>query len=241
MQLRYAAPEVTREPAPEIGLAEIQVQGYTDFDGETYFYGDDGLTLSRQETERAMESVRASLLTLNQALGGEKGRLEALGSRETLERAWQEESRRVAALRQYEAALTLAQETLTQAAQSLQRRFAPKISAQAQAYMARMTDGRYDRVTLTEDLALEAGAAGETGLRDILWRSNGTVDQLYLSLRLAVAQTLTKDAPLILDDALVRFDDRRLKRALEVLEELGAEKQILLFTCQEREREALVQ
>ena len=46
MQLRYAAPEVTPEPAPEIGLAEIQVQGYTDFDGETYFYGDDGLTLS---------------------------------------------------------------------------------------------------------------------------------------------------------------------------------------------------
>ena len=207
----------------------------------TYTEIDDGLTLSRQETERAMESVRESLLTLNQALGGEKGRLEALGSRETLERAWQEESRRVVALRQYEGALTLAQETLTQAAQSLQRRFAPKISTLAQTYMARMTDGRYDRVTLTEDLALEAGAAGETGLRDILWRSNGTVDQLYLSLRLAVAQTLTKDAPLILDDALVRFDDRRLKRALEVLEELGAEKQILLFTCQEREREALAQ
>ena len=46
---------------------------------------------------------------------------------------------------------------------------------------------------------------------------------------------------MILDDALVRFDDRRLKRALEVLEELGEEKQILLFTCQEREREALEQ
>ena len=65
------------------------------------------------------------------------------------------------------------------------------------------------------------------------------MDQLYLSLRLAVAQTLTQEAPLILDDALVRFDDRRLKRALEVLEELGEEKQILLFTCQTRERKAL--
>ena len=199
----------------------------------------DGLTLSREETEKALKSIHGSLLTLNQALGGKKERLEALGSRETLEGAWQKENRRVQTLRQYEAALTLAQETLTQAAQSLQRRFAPKISAQAQAYMAKMTEGRYDRVTLTEDLALEAGAAGETGLRDILWRSNGTVDQLYLSLRLAVAQTLTPEAPLILDDALVRFDDRRLKRALEVLEELGEEKQVLLFTCQTREREAL--
>ena len=46
VQLRYAAPEITPEPVLEIGAAEIQVQGYTDFDGETYFYGDDGLTLS---------------------------------------------------------------------------------------------------------------------------------------------------------------------------------------------------
>ena len=41
--------------------------------------------------------------------------------------------------------------------------------------------------------------------------------------------------PLVLDDALVTFDDRRMALALDALAELGRERQILLFTCQERE------
>ena len=46
-------------------------------------------------------------------------------------------------------------------------------------------------------------------------------------------------APLVLDDALVRFDDRRLKAALEILQELSQNRQILLFTCQSRENRML--
>jgi uncharacterized protein YhaN len=61
------------------------------------------------------------------------------------------------------------------------------------------------------------------------------VDQLYLALRLAVAEELTPDAPLVLDDALVRFDDTRLKAALDILQEMGQNKQVILFTCQGRE------
>jgi uncharacterized protein YhaN len=46
-------------------------------------------------------------------------------------------------------------------------------------------------------------------------------------------------APLVLDDALVAFDDHRLSLALDLLQELSAQRQILLFTCQSRERQAL--
>ena len=45
------------------------------------------------------------------------------------------------------------------------------------------------------------------------------------------------DAPLGLDDALVRFDDQRLKNALSLLVEATASKQVILFTCQNRESE----
>ena len=41
--------------------------------------------------------------------------------------------------------------------------------------------------------------------------------------------------PLVLDDALANFDDGRCALALELLEELGRERQILLFTCHARE------
>ena len=76
-------------------------------------------------------------------------------------------------------------------------------------------------------------------MRGTLWRSDGTVDQLYLALRLAVAEELTPGAPLILDDALVRFDDDRLKNAMEVLEEAGKNRQVIVFSCQNREHQLL--
>ena len=101
--------------------------------------------------------------------------------------------------------------------------------------MLSLTEGRYDRVNMEADLSLKAGTAEETTLRDALWRSDGTVDQLYLALRLAVAEELTPEAPLILDDALVRFDDKRLESALDILSETAQNKQVILFTCQGRE------
>ena len=72
-----------------------------------------------------------------------------------------------------------------------------------------------------------------------MWRSDGTVDQLYLALRLAVAEELTRDTPLILDDALARFDDTRLAAALELLTREAEQRQVILFTCQNREKQYL--
>jgi uncharacterized protein YhaN len=105
--------------------------------------------------------------------------------------------------------------------------------------MSAMTDGRYDKVLLGNDFTLRASAQQEDTLHDVLWRSDGTIDQLYLALRLAVAEALTERAPLILDDVLVRFDDMRMASALGILKEMSKEKQVILFTCQSRETNAV--
>ena len=159
-----------------------------------------------------------------------------MGDRQTLETQLLQVNGRIQKLEQTYAALTLALDTLAQAKKELQRRFAPKITRRARELLERLTLGRYTRLAWGEDLSLHAGAGAEDTLREALWRSDGTVDQLYLALRLAVAEELTPDAPLVLDDALVRFDDDRLRAALEVLEEISKEKQVILFTCQSREK-----
>ena len=102
-----------------------------------------------------------------------------------------------------------------------------------------MTAGRYHSITMGEDFSLQAGAGQEETLHDALWRSDGTMDQLYLALRLAVAEELTPKAPLILDDALVRFDDVRMRETVSILGELAENRQVILFTCQGREAELL--
>ena len=142
-------------------------------------------------------------------------------------------------LEQIYSAVVLAQDYLKKATLELQQRFAPRISQRAQAIMGQLTDGRYDRLYLKSNLTLDTGAQGEVPLYAPQWRSDGTIDQLYFALRLAVAEELTADAPLILDDAFVRFDDTRLQKALTLLKEESKARQVLIFTCQSRENQLL--
>ena len=121
--------------------------------------------------------------------------------------------------------------------QELQRRFAPRITRRAGAYLSRLTGGAYDRISINEDMTVLAARSSETSLRTAQWRSEGTGDQMYLALRLAVWEELSPDSPLVLDDALIRFDQTRMERALDLLRELGKNQQIILFSCQEREKE----
>ncbi len=196
----------------------------------------DVLQDSMEQTERKLSQANAQRQLLHQRLGQCQGQMDTLGRQEDLQgQIWQTQGR-IEKLECYYRALVRAQETLQQATQELQRRFAPRISQRAQELFSRMTNGRYNRLSLCQDLSLEAGAEGENTLRSTLWRSEGTVDQLYLALRLAVAEELTPDAPLVLDDALVRFDDIRLKAALDILAEEAKNKQVILFTCQGREK-----
>ncbi len=197
--------------------------------------GPDRLNLNAYHTESEIAATTQKLQQLHNKLGQYQGRMDAVGQRSTLENQLAACRRRIQALRDTYEALTLALETLEQARSDLQRRFAPKITQRAQTLMQQFTEGRYDRLRLTEELSLQAAAAQEDFLRPALWRSDGTTDQLYLALRLAVAGELIPQAPLVLDDALVRFDDRRLAAAMTVLHEEAKTRQILLFTCQQRE------
>ena len=195
----------------------------------------DNLVYTETETLRILSDATQEQQELQHRLGQYQGRMEALGHQTELTQRKQALVDRIQKLGDHYAALEYAQTALADAAAELQRRFAPKISARAQALFSRLTEGKYDRFSLSEDLSVNAGAAGENVLRTAQWRSDGTADQLYLALRLAVAGELTPDAPLILDDALVRFDDRRLKTALDILREEAENKQVILFTCQTRE------
>ena len=72
--------------------------------------------------------------------------------------------------------------------------------------------------------------------RSTLTLSRGTADQVYLAVRLAVCQLcLGQDdpSPLVLDDALLTFDEERLELALDCLAGFG--RQVVLFSCQQRE------
>ena len=195
----------------------------------------DALSYSYQRTLEILESARFEQRQVQLKLAECDGQRQLQGQEAQLRSALEQEKQRITRLETYYDALEMAQAALTKAGAALQRRFAPKISKRTQELFQKMTVGRYSRVMMGEDMQLRIAAENEDTLREAQRRSDGTVDQLYLALRLAVAEELTPDAPVVLDDALVRFDDDRLTSAMGILTEEAAQKQVLLFTCQNRE------
>ena len=232
LESRKMLEEAQREQIRANDLVQALRASHTDVPAPAF---PDTLTSDAQETSRLLSECRLEQRQLQHNLGHSQGRMEALGHEDILKQQLTEITDRIQSLEETYEALTLAQETLANAKSELQRRFAPRISHRAQELFSALTAGRYDRLALDEDLAVYAGAENEDTLHSSLWRSEGTIDQLYLALRLAVSEALTPEAPLILDDALVRFDDTRLKAAMDILKESAKTKQVILFTCQNRE------
>ena len=191
---------------------------------------------SPEQTLRALEEVSGRLEQVRQALNQALGRQKAVGDPAALA-ARKEELQEALRRREGEYdALTLAMDALKRANTRLQERFSPELNRLAGQYLSRLTGQRYASVTLNRELEGAAARAGDVLPRSALYLSRGTADQLYLAVRLAVCRLcLPEKPPLVLDDALAAFDDERLGLALELLEELAGEQQVLLFTCQSRE------
>ena len=138
-------------------------------------------------------------------------------------------------------ALELALDALREANTQLQTLFSPLISRRAAALMARMTDSGYAGVYFDREMHFSAQRAGDLNAHALEYLSEGTRNQLYLAVRLAICElVLTEEpCPLILDDVLAAFDDKRAKDTLRLLRELAQDRQIILLTCQSREKRFL--
>jgi DNA repair exonuclease SbcCD ATPase subunit len=111
--------------------------------------------------------------------------------------------------------------------------------SRAGEYLRVATLGRYGKIRVEgEDLELSVWsdeAAGWVAAEEPAI-SRGTVDLIYLAVRLALVEVLThgKRPPLLFDDPFITFDDRRREGAMQLLRELSHAHQVFLFTCSER-------
>lgn len=186
--------------------------------------------------------LNSSLADVRSQLDQSRGRVAALGDPAELEAKREALTARVEALTKRYDALELALGALENANSELQTRFSPQISALAGKLLGEMTGERYDTILLGSDLRAEARERGELVTRQLLYLSGGTADQVYLAVRLAICKlALGEDVPIVLDDALVRFDDERMRAALTLLRQEAGTRQIILFSCQKREQAALEQ
>lgn len=136
-------------------------------------------------------------------------------------------------------ALALAQENMQAAVDDVSRSFGPILNEKTAKIFDRLTGGRYEKVMVDKEYSIQAKPK-DGGYHEWKYLSNGTTDQAYLSLRLAMTELITEGGerlPLMLDDVLLQYDDERAGNALRYLKEYAADAQILYFTCRSMEGE----
>ena len=137
-------------------------------------------------------------------------------------------------------AIDLAQETMADLSSSIRDSFGLYLNKEASQYITGITGGIYDSMSIDENLNVFLNT--KTKLVPLENVSSGTMDQVYLALRLAAAKLLTSSGsggfPLIFDDSFTQYDDERLKTALEWLASAYGG-QIIIFTCHRREAQML--
>ena len=136
-------------------------------------------------------------------------------------------------------ALDLAQETMTHLSTSIRDSFGLYLNKTASELIEGITGGIYRSMSIDQNLNIFMNTP--TRLVPIDQVSSGTMDQIYLAVRLAAAKLVISDRgtmPLIFDDSFVLYDDDRLKTALKWL--AGAwDSQCIIFTCHQREEAIL--
>ncbi len=197
-------------------------------------------SLTKEKAEPALREADRRITVLQSDLAMLQGRMSAQGEEETILAELERIEQDLKKYRQDYDALQIALDVLNQADEEMRSRFSPELNRKASAYLARLTDNRYDKVCLTREM--DAGAEETDGVvtRDVLSLSTGTAEQLWLAVRLAVCDLALPEenpCPLVLDDALSSFDDDRVLLALRLLKEISRRRQIILFSCHSKESE----
>ena len=146
---------------------------------------------------------------------------------------------KMSTLKNLDSSFNLAKKILSQAYEKMKNTVTPKFTEELSKTVSEITDGKYSNIMFHDELGLivelEDGNYVPASKLSI-----GTIDQLYLSLRLSMVKELSEETmPIILDEAFAYYDTERLENILKYINNKFKDHQIILFTCANREKEIL--
>ncbi len=135
--------------------------------------------------------------------------------------------------------INLTKEFLNRAYLNMKNSITPKFTENMSRNIAKISNNKYNKVGINDEKGLIIeNEYGEYISAERL--SIGTIDQLYLSLRLSMIDDLSNEKmPIILDEAFAYYDDNRMENILNFLNDSMNNHQVIIFTCTKREQETL--
>ena len=132
--------------------------------------------------------------------------------------------------------ISLAIETIKSLSNEIKVSFGTHLNNTASKYISILTNNKYKSINVDNSLSVTINYEGR--FMPLSQASIGTIDQIYLALRLAIADIINSNdniLPLIFDDCFAMYDNNRLEATLRFLSSLNS--QILVFTCHTREND----
>lgn len=194
----------------------------TDFEALRQEY-DALLALITQKRERLAASEAKAL-----------SKFEAAENPDELNREIVELKKKTALQAQFVKAADIALEVLRDSFAELRRGYGSALEQKAGEIFGGITGGKYESMQISKSFDITVEKSGVFGGKESAFLSAGTYDQAYLSLRLALSDLIFENAeslPILLDDALTQYDDKRAETALKYLNEYSKDGQIIMFTC----------
>lgn len=131
----------------------------------------------------------------------------------------------------------IAKEYLEKAYKNMKENITPKFSKQLSKTISKISDEKYKNIKITDNNIIVETENGNYVPISVL--SEGTIQQLYFSLRMAILEEISKEnLPIFLDESFVFFDKNRLMNTINYLNN-NYKNQIIIFSCTEREKEIL--
>ncbi len=175
--------------------------------------------------------MRSELSALKVRLKAEYEKIESV---EVLCRQKIELEKKISAYRHHCDITDCANEALNEAFRELRRNYSGTLDSRTAEIFSALTENRYDGVTVSKNFDIAYSDLEAFGTKESGYLSGGTEDQLYLSLRLALAELICENGealPIFMDDPLANFDDQRACSALAFLKDYIRERQAIMFTC----------
>lgn len=189
-----------------------------------------------EELENNVSALKLQLHTneidYNNAIKGaeEKAKIE-----EKLQGALEEKEE----LLKLDKSINIAKQAMEQAYEEMKKEITPKFTKNLSNIVDKISAGKYNKIKFVdgEGLIVELENGEYVNANKL---SIGTIDQLYLSLRLSAMQEITKEKmPIILDETFAYYDNSRLENILKYIDSDLKENQVIIFTCSNREKDIL--
>ena len=169
----------------------------------------------------------------------ESERLRVLDVLSDYEKVIAERDEASAQIEEYEATLKQikkAEKLLSRSIDIIEENFAPALSEAINHRLKAVTLKKYQSIKIRKDLSFKIETPN--GLKPLSYFSTGTLDQIYFAIRLGILDVLDLSKfPLLLDDAFMHYDIKRLEAMLQLVSQL--DRQIILLTAHEREETGL--